>query len=72
MVDPQDELKEQCAETMKCSKFRNVLDECNERVSSKSNTSQICVEELIDFVHCVDHCVSPCSVGVVIFISTGC
>ena len=48
------------------------LDECNDRVNSRSNTSEICVEELIDFVHCVDHCVSWCVVGVVIFIPTGC
>lgn len=34
------------------------MDECTERVNSKSNTTETCVQELFDFLHCVDHCVS--------------
>ncbi|NEU33325.1 hypothetical protein GN156_21795, partial [bacterium LRH843] len=30
----------------------------NARVLSKKQTSEQCVEELYDFLHCVDHCVS--------------
>ena len=58
MVDPQDELKEKCGELPTCAKLREVLDTCNERVESRSNTTEDCNQELFDFVHCVDHCVS--------------
>ena len=58
MIDPQDVLKEKCAETPKCAKLKEILDECNERVSGKTSTSETCEQELYDFVHCVDHCVS--------------
>lgn len=58
LVDPQDELKEQCGELSKCAKLKEVLDECNDRVSGRTKTAEICAEELVRFVHCVDHCVS--------------
>jgi ubiquinol-cytochrome c reductase subunit 6 len=35
------------------------LDECNERVMSKTKTSETCFEEVLDFYHCVDHCAAP-------------
>jgi hypothetical protein len=34
------------------------LNTCNSRVSSKTKTAETCVEEMIDYMHCVDHCVS--------------
>ncbi len=55
LVDPAVAIKEACADE-KCSKYRDRLNECNERVQSKSNTRETCVEEVIDFYHCVDHC----------------
>ncbi len=58
MVDPQETLKEKCAELPKCAKLRDELDACNDRVSSKSKTTETCTQELFDFIHCVDHCVS--------------
>jgi len=58
MVDPQEELKEKCGELPQCSKLREILDTCNERVEGKSNTTEDCNSELFDFIHCVDHCVS--------------
>ena len=70
MVDPQDELKEKCGQLPMCAKLQEVLGTCNERVESKSNTTEDCNQELFDFVHCVDHCVSEdtlihsCSLGV--------
>ena len=57
-VDYQEELKEKCGELPKCSKFREELETCNDRVTSKSKTTETCEQELFDFVHCVDHCVS--------------
>lgn len=32
---------------------------CNERVRSRSQTTETCVEELFDMLHAVDHCVTP-------------
>ena len=55
LVDPADSIKESCAEE-KCSQYQARLDECNDRVSSKSNTTETCLEEILDFYHCVDHC----------------
>ena len=31
---------------------------CNARVNGKDGTDENCIEELQDFVHCVDHCVA--------------
>lgn len=59
--DPLDVLKEKCSELSKCSKFREEMDTCTDRVTSKTKTSETCMQELFDFVHCVDHCVSNLS-----------
>ncbi|XP_014249766.1 cytochrome b-c1 complex subunit 6, mitochondrial-like [Cimex lectularius] len=56
LVDPQVTLKESCEPN--CKSFKDRLNECSARVSSKSQTTETCVEELMDFVHCVDHCVA--------------
>lgn len=34
------------------------LQECNDRVNSKKNTAETCVEELWDFLEVVDKCVA--------------
>lgn len=56
--DHQEVLKEKCAELPKCTKFREELETCTDRVTSKTKTTETCEQELFDFVHCVDHCVS--------------
>jgi len=56
IVDPHDTMKASCTGTDKCSKLKAVLDECTDRVNSKSNTSESCYEEVIDLIQCVDHC----------------
>ena len=38
-----------CGESLHAYKAK--LEECNERVKTET-----CVEEIIDFYHCVDHC----------------
>ncbi|XP_055886696.1 cytochrome b-c1 complex subunit 6, mitochondrial-like isoform X2 [Biomphalaria glabrata] len=60
LVDPFVELKEKCAEKPECAKYKQKLDECTARVESRSKTAETCTEELIDFLHCVDHCASKC------------
>merc|ERR1712198_78376 len=55
LIDPAVEIKEKCAEG-DCTKYKSRLDECNDRVTSKNNTTETCLEEILDFYHCVDHC----------------
>lgn len=58
LVDPQTVLREECGQEAKCVSFKEKLDTCNDRVNSRSNTEESCLEELIDYVQCVDHCVA--------------
>jgi ubiquinol-cytochrome c reductase subunit 6 len=51
-------VKEKCGQSKECSALMEKLTTCNDRVNSKSNTAETCVEELTDYLHCVDHCVS--------------
>merc|ERR1712002_200925 len=56
LVDPHDTLREKCSAKSECVSLKEVLDTCNARVEGKTKTSEICTEELIDFMHCVDEC----------------
>ncbi|XP_012222421.1 cytochrome b-c1 complex subunit 6, mitochondrial [Linepithema humile] len=58
LVDPQKVLREECSQLSKCVNLQEKLNTCNDRVNSRSNTEETCIEELIDYVQCVDHCVS--------------
>ena len=55
--DPQEKLRERCSEKSECAQLLEKMNNCNDRVNSKSKTSETCMEELIDYMHCVDHCV---------------
>lgn len=56
LVDPQKILREQCQQLPKCASLQEKLNTCNDRVTSRSNTEETCLEEMIDYVECVDHC----------------
>ncbi|KAK9501504.1 hypothetical protein O3M35_012216 [Rhynocoris fuscipes] len=56
LVDPQDTLRAECAP--KCTSYKEKLDKCNDRVNSRSQTTETCMEELFDYLHCVDGCVA--------------
>ncbi|CAG2103963.1 unnamed protein product [Medioppia subpectinata] len=58
LVDPQVTLREECGSGHHCQGFDQKLKECNDRVSGRTKTAETCMEEVIDFMHCVDHCVS--------------
>jgi len=58
LIDPATEIKEKCADGA-CLTYKTRLDECNERVTSKTKTSETCFEEILDFYHCVDSCAAP-------------
>jgi len=56
LVDPLEEARTACKETKDCQKYIAKLEACEARVSSKSNTEETCVEEMMDLLHSVDHC----------------
>uniref|UniRef100_A0A8C6R9M0 Cytochrome b-c1 complex subunit 6, mitochondrial n=1 Tax=Nannospalax galili TaxID=1026970 RepID=A0A8C6R9M0_NANGA len=58
LVDPLTTVREQCEQLEKCVKARERLELCDQRVSSRSQTEEDCTEELFDFLHARDHCVS--------------
>ena len=51
-------IKEKCNQTKECAALLDKFNACNDRVAGKSQTTETCVEEQTDFLHCVDHCVS--------------
>jgi ubiquinol-cytochrome c reductase subunit 6 len=55
LVDAQEVIREKC-KTSKCQQLAERLDSCNARVSSRKKTTETCYEEIIDLMHCVDHC----------------
>lgn len=59
MVCPQEKLREQCrANDHHVTALLQKYNDCNERVSAKTKTSETCEEELFDYVHALDHCVA--------------
>ena len=56
-------MREACAQHKECAKLFEELEACNNRVNSKSNTEEICVQELFDFLECRDKCVSTISIS---------
>ncbi|XP_034386689.1 cytochrome b-c1 complex subunit 6, mitochondrial [Cyclopterus lumpus] len=58
MVDPLETMRQKCADTEHCVHYRERLEHCETRVGSRSSTLEDCTEELFDFLHARDHCVS--------------
>nr|AIX97455.1 mitochondrial cytochrome b-c1 complex subunit 6 [Ceratosolen solmsi] len=56
LVDPQIVVREKCAKLSTCMALKQTLDDCNNRVRSKSQTTEICSEEVVNFISCIDHC----------------
>ena len=56
--DPIDPIREKCEAKPEAQKYFEKLEECNSRVESKSKTEESCAEELYQYIHHVDHCVS--------------
>ena len=57
LVDQQVVLREECSKHH-CQGYEDKLKTCNDRVNSRSQTAETCMEEIIDLMHCVDHCAS--------------
>ncbi|XP_077470964.1 cytochrome b-c1 complex subunit 6, mitochondrial-like [Stigmatopora argus] len=58
LVDPLEAIRAKCEDTEHCVHYKERLELCETRVNSKSNTTEECTEELFDFLHARDHCVS--------------
>eukprot|EP00054_Salpingoeca_dolichothecata_P036816 m.8773 g.8773 ORF g.8773 m.8773 type:complete len:88 (+) comp7058_c0_seq1:18-281(+) len=58
LVDIREQIKEKCEGSKKCANYLKELQTCTERVEGKNNTEETCAQELLDFLHCVDHCIS--------------
>ncbi|KAI6242985.1 Cytochrome b-c1 complex subunit 6 [Aphelenchoides fujianensis] len=56
-VDQLTQYREKCADHV--AKFKELLDECNDRVNSRSNTEETCHQEMVDYIHHLDHCAMP-------------
>merc|ERR1719347_2060743 len=58
LVDPMEAIKENCGTSNACAASSEKYTTCNDRVNSRSKTEETCDEELIDYLHCVDHCLA--------------
>uniref|UniRef100_A0A7E4ULE7 Cytochrome b-c1 complex subunit 6 n=1 Tax=Panagrellus redivivus TaxID=6233 RepID=A0A7E4ULE7_PANRE len=56
-VDQLGQFRERCADH--AAKFKDLLDECNSRVESRSQTEETCHQEMVDYIHHLDHCAMP-------------
>lgn len=56
--DPQDILREKCGDLSRCVALKSIFDSCESRVNGRQKTEENCAQELLDFVGCVDGCVS--------------
>ncbi|CAJ0963486.1 unnamed protein product, partial [Mesorhabditis belari] len=56
-VDPIGQFRERCEE--KVADLKAVLEECTNRVNSKSATDETCHQEMCDYVQALDHCAIP-------------
>ncbi|XP_062852598.1 cytochrome b-c1 complex subunit 6, mitochondrial [Trichomycterus rosablanca] len=58
MVDPLETIRQKCTEAEHCVHTKEKLELCETRVGSHPDTTEECTEELFDFLHARDHCVS--------------
>ncbi|KAK4875615.1 hypothetical protein RN001_012037 [Aquatica leii] len=56
--DPMEALREKCKQLPEAKNLFQLLRKCTNRVKSKKQTTETCVEELFDFLYFVDHCVA--------------
>ncbi|CAO1388953.1 unnamed protein product [Diamesa hyperborea] len=58
LVDPQQELREKCSAEPAAANLLAQYQECNDRVNAKTKTTETCAQELYDFIHVLDGCVT--------------
>eukprot|EP00795_Rhopilema_esculentum_P016836 gene16836-8307_t len=57
--DPADAIRESCSKAASCRPLMKSFETCEERVTSKSQTEETCLEEYLDFIKCRDKCKNP-------------
>ena len=62
--DPLETIRAKCEQSEHCAHTQHRLEACTQRVSSRDATEEDCTEELFDFLHARDHCVSVWKRGV--------
>ena len=67
--DHQEILREKCNELSMCAALKEEFDICEARVNGRQKTEENCAQELLDFVGCVDKCVSTLFLSFIIIIS---
>ena len=59
LQDPHIIAKKECKSSGECDKFRALVDKCADRINNATEfTDETCNEEMIDYVQCIDECVS--------------
>ncbi|GMT13308.1 hypothetical protein PFISCL1PPCAC_4605, partial [Pristionchus fissidentatus] len=56
-VDQLTQMRERCADHV--ADLKAILEECNDRVNSRTNTEETCHQEMCDYVHHLDDCAMP-------------
>uniref|UniRef100_A0A0K0EI09 Cytochrome b-c1 complex subunit 6 n=1 Tax=Strongyloides stercoralis TaxID=6248 RepID=A0A0K0EI09_STRER len=56
-VDQLQQYREICQDQV--THFKEILDTCNARVESKTNTEETCHEEMVEYIQHLDHCAMP-------------
>ncbi|XP_066298358.1 cytochrome b-c1 complex subunit 6, mitochondrial-like isoform X1 [Branchiostoma lanceolatum] len=57
LEDPMDKIREDCQSGHHCAQVKSRFVECEDRVNSgNGEPEEHCTEELLDFLHCADHC----------------
>merc|ERR1711920_745674 len=58
LVDPMEQLREACSKYATSQALLGKLDECTNRVESRTMTEETCTQELFDFIGHRDNCVA--------------
>ncbi|GMR36160.1 hypothetical protein PMAYCL1PPCAC_06355, partial [Pristionchus mayeri] len=56
-VDQLSQWRERCADHV--ADLKQLLDDCNDRVNSRTNTEETCHQEMCDYIHHLDECAMP-------------
>eukprot|EP00080_Pristionchus_pacificus_P002265 PDM62285.1 hypothetical protein PRIPAC_51727 [Pristionchus pacificus] len=56
-VDQLGQWRERCADHV--ADLKQLLDDCNDRVNSRTNTEETCHQEMVDYIHHLDDCAMP-------------
>ncbi|KAK4241765.1 ubiquinol-cytochrome C reductase hinge protein-domain-containing protein [Achaetomium macrosporum] len=63
VVDPKEQLEEECRNSKQCAPAKHHFDECVERVTNAQATEggakEDCVEEFFHLAHCATQCAAP-------------